>query len=105
VIGVLELRLAVDATIDPDVPRFPSFGQANRLGNGNRRDHREQAADSVARAEAAQDDGRQDQGDDACGGEEKGSHGGIIGRFARGAGDARGPGIEGPGGTYPTRGP
>ena len=90
---VLELRVAVDPTVDADVAGLACLGEAHGLGDRDLGDHGEQAADAVARAEAAQDRGGDAEGEHACGTEEEGTHARIIG-----------PGMEGPGGTYPTRG-
>ena len=96
VVGVLELRVAVDPAVDPDVarPRRP-----RRCGPPRRRrpsaprraaGRRGSAGPKLRRIAAATP-----RASDARGREEEGSHAGIIGRR----------GIEGPGGTYPTRGP
>ena len=69
---VLELGVAVDAAVDPDVARLAGLGEAHGLGDRDRL-HREQPSDPIARSEAPQDRDGDAEGDDARGTEEEGA--------------------------------
>ena len=77
-VDVLELGVAVDPALDPDIALLTGPSQADRLGDGHKGSRGEQATDAVARSEAPQDRQRDREGSDTCGRKEEGSHAGII---------------------------
>jgi hypothetical protein len=84
-VNILELVLGVDPAVDPDIAGVTTCGDRERLRQIDRRRTGEQSADSIPRPERLEDGDATDDGEDAQGDEEEGSHGG----------DHSGPSVEG----------
>ena len=95
--GVHEVIFGVDPAVDADVSPATRRGELERLRDAHPGRCGQQSADPVARSERPQDGSTDDQGEHACGSEEKGTHGPDDIR-------GNGAGTKGPEGTYPRRG-